>query len=316
MNDTVVDIPLENIIPDPKNLRQTIDETEIDTLAENIKIHGQMDPIQIFIKSDGKYDLLDGERRWRAMRKLGFKTIKALIVDRPSDKELLLKKISRVMQTKTLTFPEEIKALETGLKALDCINNEKKWAEAAKLMGVKLTVLRERMRISKLAPKLRDQFEKGYLDYTIAHNLGKILDQKRQEETAKFIKDQSLSNRFVTTKFMETLLQYPNKSLWEIYDIAREREKFRYAKPRAEEIPENIVDKLDDILADFRKCENWLEAIHRENFVSELSESKFNLKRFAEGVYRLKGILEAFVKKYEKGNYLNVVLDSQKLIKQ
>jgi len=62
----------------------------------------------------------------------------------------------------------------------------------------------------------------------------------------------------------KTLLEFPKKSIWEIYDLAREREKFRYAKPRAEEIPENVVDKLDDILADFRKCELWFEAIHRE----------------------------------------------------
>jgi len=295
----VIKIPVKQIVPDPENLRKNIDPEDIRLLAENIREHGLMDPIQVFTKADGQYDLLDGERRWRAYFELGLAEIDAMIVARPSRQELLLKKISRVMQTRSLTFPEEVAALETGLRELDCLDDEKQWSVAAKKMGVKPGVLRERMRITKLSGPLRNQFNEGKLDYTIAHNLGKIQDQKRQEEVEAFIRDQNLSNRFVTTKFMETLLEFPVKSIWEIYDIAREREKFRYAKPRAEEVPESVVDKLDDILADFRKCELWFEAIHREEIVEQLSDSSFNVKRLAEGVFRLKGVLEAFLRKYE-----------------
>lgn len=295
----VVKIKVSKIVPDPENLRKVIDPEDIRTLAENIREHGQLDPIQVFVKSDGQYDLLDGERRWRAFKELGLEEIDAIIVERPSDRDLLLKKISRVMQTRSLTFPEEVAALETGLRALDCLDDEKEWGAAAKKMGVKPGTLRERMRITKLSAGLRKQFEEGKIDYTIAHNLGKIPDPKRQEEVEQFIREQNLSNRFVTTKFMETLLEFPNKSIWEVYDIAREREKFRYAKPRAEEVPDDVVDKLDDILADFRKCELWLEAIHREGLIEQLSDSGFNLRRLAEGIFRLKGILEAFISKYE-----------------
>ena len=291
---------VSNIVPDPENLRKTIDPEDIKTLAENIKEHGQMDPIQVFKKQDGKYDLLDGERRWRAFKELGIEQIDAIVVERPSDQELLLKKISRVMQTRSLSFPEEVAALETGLKALECLDDEKQWGIAAKKMGVKPGVLRERMRITKLSDSLRKQFNEGKLDYTIAHNLGKIGDPKRQEEVEAFIREQNLSSRFVTTKFMETLLEFPKKSIWEIYDLAREREKFRYAKPRAEEIPENVVDKLDDILADFRKCELWFEAIHREGIVEQLSVSTFNIRRLAESVFRLRGVIDSFLKHYQE----------------
>jgi ParB/RepB/Spo0J family partition protein len=295
----ITKISVSKIAPDPENLRKVIDPEDIQTLAENIREHGQLDPIQVFTKDDGHYDLLDGERRWRAFKELGLKTIDAIIVARPSEKELLLKKISRVMQTRSLTFPEEVAALETGLRALGSLDNEKEWSQAAKKMGVKPGTLRERMRITKLSTDLRKQFIEGKLDYTIAHNLGKIKDSHRQEEIEKFIREQNLSSRFVTTKFMETLLEFPKKSIWEVYDIAREREKFRYAKPRAEEVPDEVVDKLDDILADFRKSELWFEAIHREGYLNQLSSSAFNLKRFAEGVFRLKGVLDAFLKKYE-----------------
>jgi len=84
-----------------------------------------------------------------SLQRIGIKQIDAIVVERPSDQELLLKKISRVMQTRSLSFPEEVAALETGLKALECLDNEKQWGIAAKKMGVKPGVLRERMRITK-----------------------------------------------------------------------------------------------------------------------------------------------------------------------
>ena len=309
----IIRIAVDKIVPDPENLRKAIDPEDIQTLAENIREQGQLDPIQVFAKGGGEYDLLDGERRWRAFKVLAFKEINAIIVPRPSDQELLLKKISRVMQTRSLTFPEEVAALENGLRALNCLDKEKEWPHAAKKMGVKPGVLRERMRILRLSGQLRKQFESGNLDYTIAHNLGKIADPKRQEEVEKFIREQNLSNRFVTTKFMETLLEFPEKSIWEVYDIAREREKFRYAKPRAEEVPETVVDKLDDILADFRKCELWFEAIHRQDLVEQLSASQFNLRRFAEGVFRLKGVTDAFLRKYEKLDKIGSATDQKQI---
>lgn len=311
----VIKISVAKIVPDPENLRKVIDPEDIQTLAENIREQGQLDPVQVFAKGNGEYDLLDGERRWRAFQILGLDEINAIVVPRPSDQDLLLRKISRVMQTRSLTFPEEVAALENGLRALNCLDKEKEWPQAAKKMGVKPGVLRERMRILRLSGQLRKQFESGNLDYTIAHNLGKIADPKRQEEAEKFIREQNLSNRFVTSKFMGTLLEFPEKSIWEIYDIAREREKFRYAKPRSEEVPETVVDKLDGILSDFRKCELWFEAIHRQGLVEQLSASQFNLRRFAEGVFRLKGVTDAFLRKYEKLDKIGSATD-QKVIPQ
>ena len=312
----IIKIVVNRIVPDPENLRKVIDPEDIQTLAENIKEQGQLDPIQVFAKGNGEYDLLDGERRWRAFQLLGLDEINAIIVPRPTDQELLLKKISRVMQTRSLTFPEEVAALENGLRALNCLDNEKEWPHAAKKMGVRGAVLRERMRITRLSGQLRKQFDSGNLDYTIAHNLGKIDNPTRQEEVEKFIREQNLSNRFVTTKFMETLLEFPDKSIWELYDIAREREKFRYAKPRAEEIPDTIVDKLDDILSDFRKCELWFEAIHRQGLVEQLSDSQFNLRRFAEGVFRLKGVMEAFVNKYNVVKKVEPVTEKKQIMER
>jgi ParB/RepB/Spo0J family partition protein len=292
----VVSVPTKDIVPDPNNLRQVFDEQEIQALADNLLEIGQTDPIQVFRREDGTYDLFDGERRWRAAKLAGIDELKAIVVPRPSDSELLVKKVSRLMQTKTLSFPEEVSALEEGLQALGCHNDQSKWPDAARKLGVPLQVLRERMRIRQLSKRLQKEFEEGALDYTIATTLGRIQDVKRQEELASFIEENNLSNRFVTTKFVQSALQYPDKSALEVYDMARLKERFRYAEPRVEDLPASTVDKLDTILLDVQRVQGWLETIARENVLDELSESKFNTRRFWMAVVRLQKMLEAFIR--------------------
>lgn len=292
----IVSISVDDIIPDPENLRQVFDEQEIKALADNLLEIGQTDPIQVFKSQDNDtYDLFDGERRWRAARLAGIRELKAIVISRPTDNELLVKKISRLMQTKTLSFPEEVNALEEGLRAMNCQEDQSKWAAASRALGVPLQVLKERMRIRQLSLKLQDNFKKGSLDYTIAQTLGRVTDTKRQEDLASFIEENNLSNRFVTTKFIQAALEAPDKSPIEIYDLARLKERFRYSEPRVEDLPTSTVDKLDTILIDMHKIQGWLETISRENVLDELSESKFNTRRFWMATFRLNKMLEAFI---------------------
>jgi len=292
----VVSIHVKDIVPDPNNLRQIFDEQEIQALADNLLEIGQTDPVQVFKREDGTYDLFDGERRWRAARLAGINELKAIVIPRPSSNELLVKKVSRLMQTKTLSFPEEVNALEEGLQAIGCRNDPSKWSDATRKLGVPLQVLRERMRIRQLSKKLQDEFEEGALDYTIATTLGRVKDTKRQEDLASFIDENNLGNRFVNTKFIQAALEYPDKSALEVYDMARLKERFRYAEPRVEDLPASTVDKLDTILLDVQRVQGWLETIARENVLDELSESKFNTRRFWMAVVRLQKMLEAFIR--------------------
>lgn len=296
MVDEIRDIPIERIVPDPNNLRQIFDEDEIRALADNLMEIGQADPIQLFERGDGTFDLFDGERRWRAAKLAGLTHLKAIIIDRPSESDLLVKKVSRLMQTKTLTFPEEIRALEQGLKALGVLEDQAKWGAAAKKLGAPAGVLRERMRVRRLSANLQQQFEGGVLDYTIAQTLGRIDDMGRQEQLADFIEEAKLSNRFVTTRFISTALEFPDKSPLEIYDIARQRERFRFAEPRKEEIPASTIDKLDNIMADIHRVQGWLEKISRDQTLDELHESVFNARRFWTALYRLRGMVDAFAR--------------------
>ncbi len=79
-NDLVREIDVERITPNPFQPRTYFNEGALEELSESIKKHGLLQPI-IVIEKDGKYTLLAGERRLRATKLAGFKTIKAIVAD-------------------------------------------------------------------------------------------------------------------------------------------------------------------------------------------------------------------------------------------
>lgn len=298
--DQIVQIPIAKITPDPENLRRLFDEEDLGALAENLREQGQLDPIQVFQRHDGSYDLWDGERRWRAAKIAGIESMRAIVVPRPSPVELLCKKISRSMQTRSLSKPEEVRALEEGLSALQVLDKPEKWVGAAKKLGVTPALLRERMRITNLTKTLRQQFDEGKLHYSISQALGKLDNPKLQEKIAEFAVKEKLSNRFAVLQFIPTVVDDPQKPLMEIYDIAKSREKYRYAAPRErEEIPPEIENRIDEMLADFRKCLRWLEAAGRQDLISFLNPNNFNTRRVLATLRHLYQMTAALMSAYQ-----------------
>jgi ParB family chromosome partitioning protein len=78
--DEVKNIPIEETIPSPYQPRTIFDEDKIDELCQTIRTHGVIQPIIVRIRN-GKYEIIAGERRFRAVKKLGLETIPAIIRD-------------------------------------------------------------------------------------------------------------------------------------------------------------------------------------------------------------------------------------------
>jgi len=308
----IVEILVSSIQPDPENLRKVFDEEELQALAENIKEHGQLDPVQVFERSPGTYDLWDGERRWRAVQLAGLPRLRAIVVARPSDVDLLCKKISRFMQTKTLSKPEEVRALEQGLDALGVLNKPEKWAAAAKKLGIKISLLQERMRITKLTPELRAKFESGQLDYSVSQTIGKIEQPSLQTKIADFVMKEGVHNRFAVLQFIPKVLDDPKRSLIESYDLAKSEERYRYSAPRKkEEVPPQIEMRIDDMLEDFRRCLRWMEAAGRQDLISHLTPDNFNTRRILTTLRQLNSMTAAFISAYGKRYGADSVQKSQ-----
>jgi len=81
-------VPLSEISPNPKQPRQHFSEEGLKELADSIKTHGILQPLILSEKSDGGYEIIAGERRWRAARLAGLATVPAMIKVLPEQAKL------------------------------------------------------------------------------------------------------------------------------------------------------------------------------------------------------------------------------------
>ncbi len=72
-------MPVESISPNPKQPRRRFDDEALSALAESLGERGVLQPVLVRPKPDGTYELIAGERRWRASQIAGLKTIPALV---------------------------------------------------------------------------------------------------------------------------------------------------------------------------------------------------------------------------------------------
>ena len=295
---SVQTIPISHIVPDPANLREHFDQDDIEALGRNLIEQGQLDPIQVFERADGTFDLFDGERRWRAAKLVGTEALRAIIVDRPSPEDLICKKVSRALQTRNLTPQEELAAIQMALKALGIDEQPTEWTAAARQLGIPIGLLRDRMKLTRLAESVRQDFDKGSLDLSAAQAIGRIEDKNRQEEVARFVQDNNLNTRFVGTKFIKHLTQDPSAPVMEAYTsaLAEERGMSSVANTKGRD-EFAFIDRLNVMLADLRRSVVLLESAGRENLVPQLIERRqqADLQRLVEGVGRLGAICQSFM---------------------
>lgn len=296
----VVEIPTASIRPDPDNLRKSFDHDDIVTLGMNMKELGQLEPLKVFPNDDGTYDLLDGERRWRAASAVGIPTLQAIVEERPAKETLICKRISRALQTKGLSKQEEVRAIEEALKDLGIRDNPEKWSDYAEKLGGDLTKVRERMRVANLPSDLRKRFDAGELDYSMALHLARIPDPSKQREVTQFVTEHDLTARFAATQFIPKVLENPNIPLVAAYDLAHHEERWQYAKPTKTLISEQTTaDKLDDLIGSLIKAEQKLEEAAASGDITEISVYEFYRDRLLARVNRLISVLNAFLRSFQ-----------------
>ena len=244
-------VPLTQLVPDSANLREHFEQEDIEALGRNLLEQGQLDPIQVFERGDGTFDLYDGERRWRAAQLVGLDSLQAMVVDRPSPEDLICKKVSRALQTRNLTPQEELAAIQSALEALGIQSQPSEWTKAARRLGIPVGLLRDRMKLTKLAEPVRKEFEKGDLDLSAAQAIGRIEDKNRQQEVAKFVQDNNLNTRFVGTKFIKHLTQNPTAPVMEAYTSALAEERGMPSISRSRD-DQTLITRLNEMLADLR----------------------------------------------------------------
>ncbi|WP_379970839.1 nucleoid occlusion protein [Ectobacillus sp. sgz5001026] len=173
LRDEVVQIPIENIIPNQYQPRTVFNDARIDELALTIRTHGMIQPIVVRMYEENRYEIIAGERRFRAVSKLGWETIPAIIRNM-NDTETASVALIENLQREELSAIEEAMAYQ---KLLDLHNLTQE--ALAQRLGKGQSTVANKLRLLKLPERVKE----ALLDKSITERHARALIPLKQEES-------------------------------------------------------------------------------------------------------------------------------------
>ena len=196
--DEVVYLYLDDIIPNRFQPREVFDEKALKELALSIREHGVIQPIIVRNVSNGKYEIIAGERRYKASALAGLTKIPALVRnldDKESSKVALLENLQR----KNLNPVEEARTLQKILE-LDQMTQE----ELAKSMGKSQSSVANKLRLLNLPDEVLEALLREQISERHARALLNVPDSKKQKEFLKKVINNKLSVRVLEEEIADT----------------------------------------------------------------------------------------------------------------
>lgn len=194
--DEVVQLYLDDIIPNRFQPREVFDEKALKELAVSIKEHGVIQPI-IVRNVNGKYEIIAGERRYKASALAGMTKIPAIIRnldDKESSKVALLENLQR----KNLNPIEEARTYQKILE-IDQMTQD----ELAKTMGKSQSAVANKIRLLSLPDEVQSALLKEQISERHARSLLNITDPKKQKDMLKKVIDNKMSVRQLEDEIKE-----------------------------------------------------------------------------------------------------------------
>jgi len=185
---SLVEIKISEIDPNMGQPRKKFDEDELLELAESIKIHGVIQPI-ILTKRGKRYEIIAGERRWRASKLAGLTKIPAVIREY-TDKEIMEVSLIENIQR------QDLNPIEEALAFKNLIDEHKmKQDDLAERVSKSRSTITNALRLLKLDDKVKAMLAEGLISTGHARALLTIEDKNKQQALAVKIFDEKLSVR-------------------------------------------------------------------------------------------------------------------------
>jgi len=195
-SDTPRELPVDHLQPGKYQPRTRMDQDALKELAESIKTQGVIQPILVRPVGANQYEIIAGERRWRASRMAGLQSVPVVIRDIPDDQALAVALIENIQR-------EDLNPLEQAI-GIQRLTNEfgLTHQSAAEALGCSRTAVTNLLRLLELAPPVRDLLAAGKLDMGHARAL-LALPALRQVELASEIAVKGMSVRDVEKRVGE-----------------------------------------------------------------------------------------------------------------
>ena len=221
-------LPIYKVEPNPDQPRHDFDEEELQALADSITVHGIIQPLTVREMPNGYYQIIAGERRWRAARMANLSDVPAVIIEADDKKAMELALIENLQR-------EDLKPLEeaNGYKML-MDNFEFTQEEIANRVSKNRATITNSMRLLKLDIRVQDMLAEGKISSGHARALLGLEEGERQYQVAAKIIEEKLSVRDV-----EKLVKMMNRP---------PKEKKPEKGPDIDLIYRQVEDKLKSIM--------------------------------------------------------------------
>jgi ParB family chromosome partitioning protein len=180
-------IEVDHIDPNPEQPRLAFDEATLEELAASIREHGVLQPILVRPMDDGRYQLIAGERRWRASRLAGHVTIPALVEDIDDDTALEISIIENLQR-------EDISPLDEAAMYDRMIRDHGySIRRLAEKLGKDKGYLENRLRLADAPPEVRELVSLRKDTLSHAYELMKVEDPRKRRRLAEQVARNELS---------------------------------------------------------------------------------------------------------------------------
>ena len=186
---SVVTLRLNDIEPNKNQPRQVFDDDSLSELADSIRDHGVLQPLIVRPLSDGSYQLVAGERRWRASRLAGLTEV-PVIVRALTDSEVAVIALIENLQRENLNPIEEAEGISRLIEEYAFTQEQ-----AAEKLGKSRSAVTNTLRLMALPERVRGLVSDDFLSAGHARALLGLADKSRIEETADEIITKKLSVR-------------------------------------------------------------------------------------------------------------------------
>lgn len=182
-------LPIHKIEPNPGQPRRDFDEEELQSLSDSIALHGVVQPLTVRELANGYYQIIAGERRWRAARLANLRQVPAVIIEADDKKTMELALIEN-LQRQDLNPVEEALGYQSLMSDYGMTQDE-----TAKQVGKSRPAIANALRLLQLPNKVLEMVRSGALSAGHARAVLSLKTEKQQQEAAQKIAALGLSVR-------------------------------------------------------------------------------------------------------------------------
>lgn len=186
---TITELPVDRIKANPKQPRRVFQETALQELSDSIRQRGVLQPILVTPITNGDYEIIAGERRWRAAKRAGLTKIPAVVKSAPELERFQMAMIENIQR-------EELNPLEQAQGYMRLVNEFRMTQESiATAMGKDRAVVANTLRLLQLPTDMQSALTEGKISASHGRSLAALEDPVAQKTLFKRIIEENLSVR-------------------------------------------------------------------------------------------------------------------------